>query len=330
MSVPRWLFLVLTVVVAASVGIIVGERQRDASTALLLQSTSSTDRLAGVSRLDAEQLDLAGALPLLAPLLADADPQVVDRAAEALVRAAAASGDLERLGDLAQSHPLFGSAVWWASRADDVSRDVTPYVQIAGDPDIEPWMRRLASLHCDTLSDSCADELVALPPRDRDGSVAMAVLAVQRHGRDDMLIEAWLRSPDVDKREAATLLAAMQGENVASLSAAAEQESNPSVRTLMLVCGGADSAAALRTLHDPDGLIDPDHALAALCVDREVFLPLVIKTARENRWSCPEHAVELARHFAPRATGGIPTLMALENRDRWWSLVACGLLLEDR
>ncbi len=329
MRVPRWLLLVLTVVIAASVGIVVGERQRNASIALLLQSPASTDRLAGVSRLEAKQLSLAGALPLLAPLLADADPQVVDRAAEALVRAAAASGNLERLGDLAPPHPLFDSAVWWASRTDDDSPDATPYVQIAGDPDIEPWMRRLASLHCETLTDSCAEELAALPPRDRDGSVAMTALAVQRHGRGDTLVEIWLKSPDVDKREAATLLAAMQGASVASLRTAAEQESNPAVRTLMLVCGGADSATALRTLHDPDGLIDPDHALAALCVDREMFLPLVIKTARENRWSCPEHAVELARHFAPRATESIPTLMALENRDQWWSLVACGLLLED-
>ena len=291
----------------------------------LLSSSSTIDQLSGIEKVKNESF--ASLVTRLTHLLGD-DPEVTTSASKALVLMAFRESCVDKLETLQIDQALFEAAKWWESARTEVSYKLNQ-TDLACDIEAAPWLRRLASLHCEALEEKCIDSLITMPLRDRNSSVLLATLAIDKHIEVDekqLLITSWQRSIDSDQRKIALLLQGMANLPIESL------DSEPQIQTLATILREKNASLAWRTLHQADGLIDPDFALAGLIADRNWFMQILIRTACENRWQHPEHAVELARSFAPDIIRVIPdSLLAKgETRKQWWNLVSCGLLLEQR
>ena len=169
-----------------------------------------------------------------------------------------------------------------------------------------------------------------MPPHDRDGSVILTVLAIERHVPQKMLpslINTWANSYDLELQTASILLASLSGCTIPDISM-----SDSFLATISTICTEKNGALAWRSLHSENGTIHPDIVLAGLIVDETRFMPILICSARAELWAHPEHPFELARRFAPEVSELLPMelLDHEESRDKWWSLFACGLLQEQR
>jgi hypothetical protein len=172
-------------------------------------------------------------------------------------------------------------------------------------------------------------ELIQVPLRDRDGSVLLGVLAIEKIGALEelqKLIAVWETDVDVERKKAALLLAGLIGEKT-SLDTNLNE-----LAAIQEICNQGNYTLAWRTMHGEDGTVNPDLALAGMIANADRFFPVVIETAKENNWEHPEHPVVLAIRFAPDIANRIPQnlLQNDETRTKWWSLFSCGLLLEGR
>ena len=322
-SLASFVFTIIVAVICAAW--ISHSKAKEATIQSLLASTSVIDQIAGIEIVAHEPFkDLVARLT---PLLGG-EPKVAKAASNAIVLSAFRDSCVDKLGGLRIDPALLDAARWWASSPIVVPTDPKQH-ELACDDEAAPWLRRLASLRCAELETKCIDSLTTMPLLDRDASVLLTTLAIQKHvdaSSQQSIIRTWRTSVDIDRRKVAVLL-----QGVAN-STAAPSDSDPKVETLTRILQGGDVSLAWRTLHRSDGSIDPDTAYAGLCVDRHKFLDILVETAREDRWQHPEHAVELARAYAPDVIQYLPNsfLADKESRMTWWSLVACGLLLEQR
>ena len=172
-------------------------------------------------------------------------------------------------------------------------------------------------------------DLVSLPVRDRDGSVVLSVLAINELAshKSRALIQAWEKDYDLERQKAAVLLSAIQGLPTLDI-----KTQNESLATMQKIINENNYKLAWRALHKSDGTIDPDIALAAMIIDQERFMPILIKTAQHDKWAHPEHAIIIAKTFSKEIANQIPFAL-LENhktRQKWWTFFSCGLLQEER
>ena len=157
----------------------------------------------------------------------------------------------------------------------------------------------------------------------------LAVLAIDNIGVQQMdpLVQVWSSDYDLERQKAAVLLSALSSSPLREIPT-----HNTSLATLQTIINDQNYQLAWRSMHNEDGTINPDIALAAMLVDQEKFLPVLIETARNHRWTHPDHPVVLARRFVPHVASKISSkyLKNDESRRKWWTLFACGLLVEER
>ena len=325
------LSFVLTIIVAVIAAVFTTNRQRsDKQIQRLLNSSSITDNLFAMGQL--EKIPFDRLLTYLEPVLGKQNDASA-AAQSLLVSRAFKENRLHDLDPDAIEGDLYSSAMWWASydnRQIKQLNDTQKFQRIAIDAQASPWIRRLAVLRCNNITNSTLEDLISMAPHDRDGSVLLTVLAIDQHLPQEMftpLIERWSNSYDLELQSAAILLAACAGHPIPTVPTSSDL-----LATIRTICIEEHTALAWRSLHREDGTINPDVALAGLIVDRDRFLPIVISTARAGFWSHPEHPVELARRFAPHVSELLPTTMLDQegSRNKWWSLFACGLLKEQR
>lgn len=295
----------------------------------LLNSDSATDNLAAIKL--SENYSFNQLRTSLLPILSKQNDASL-AAQSLLVKSAFKEDRIHDLDPRAIEDDLYDSAVWWASRDQLLPQknNAQVYQQIAVDATASPWIRRLAALRCETITNSTIEDLISMAPHDRDGSVLLTVLAIERHMHKKMvspLIERWAGSYDLELQSASVLLAACTQHPIPAI-----RTSNESLATISTICSEKQLTLAWRSLHRQDGTINPDVALAGLIIDLDRFLPILIDSARAGLWSHPDHPVELARRFAPQVSTLLPNslLDQEESRDKWWSLFACGLLQEQR
>lgn len=295
----------------------------------LLHSESVTDNLTAIGQLNNASFDRLQTL-LLPILSKQGDASIA--AQSLLVQRAFKEGRIHDLDRHTIDGDLYEAVKWWTSSdRQPLQQDNTQqFQQIAIDAQASPWIRRLAALHCSDITSSTLEDLTSMAPHDRDGSVLLTVLAIDRHMHQEQvrpLIERWGNSYDLELQTAAVLLAACTQNPIPTLST-----SNEYLATISTICIEKQITLAWRALHRNDGTINPDVALAGLLIDQDRFLPILVDSAQAGIWSHPEHPVELARRFAPHVSALLPvTLLEDEGtRDKWWSLFACGLLKEQR
>ncbi|MCP3905670.1 MAG: hypothetical protein GY715_18745 [Planctomycetes bacterium] len=207
--------------------------------------------------------------------------------------------------------------------------DETQARRIVRDVDAAPTTRRVAAWRWPGIPRDLLDDLLALDPREDDGSVyAAALLAERRLGRDAAVerAEAWIRSFDDDEKRAGALLAALLGEPASLLAEAHEREDMPDVRTTQRLAlwalgrpTGPDDPRefAFRVLHRSDGDFRPDAALCMLRAGDAGSLDLLTRPPRASRQSVQQRAWLIER-FVPswyerlgRPVGGNPRALRL-------------------
>ena len=322
-SVKRLSTLLLTILLAVIAGTIVATNQSNANINRLMTSPSVTDQLQGIALLQDVSFDEL--LPQLRPILDD-NTDASKEAQELIVKTAFHEDRIDDLRNLNIDDELFEAAVWWNNPRE--TRKPFPSVVIkSGNP--SPWVWKLISHYDSTHATASYPDLTQLPLRDRDGSILLSILAIKNHAPQniDQLIESWSFDYDLDRQKAAVLLSAIR-----KLPSPNVSQQNEAIATLQAIINEKNSELAWRALHREDGTINPDTALAAMIIDSETFAPILIETAKKGKWMHPEHAVLIAESFLPTITDELPyqLLMNSETRQKWWSLVACGLLLEER
>jgi hypothetical protein len=322
-NVNRLLTLPLTIVVAVFVGFIVASNQTQAYIDRLISSPSVTDQLRGISLLTNASFDTLNLK--LCSILNDKST-ASKKAQELLVTRAFQENRIDELQYLDIEDELVEAAVWWDTPRE--KRMPFPQIVIEGfNP--SPWVMKLMAHYDSSHSPAWFPDLARLPLRDRDGSVLLSVLAINNIApqKIEELIEAWSIDYDLDRQKAAVLLSAIRNLPPPSVS-----EQNETITTLQTIINEKDIELAWRAMHKSDGSINPDIALAAMIVNQEKFTPILIETAKEDKWTHPEHAILIAESFKPNITNQISfeLLKNTETRQKWWSLFACGLLQEER
>lgn len=314
--------LAITIIIAAISGAWISHQKvTDENMQALLSSPSTIDQLNGIEKVKHDSFD--SLIIKLAPLL-QGDIRVVNAASNTLVQSAFRESRVHELENLQLKPTLLSSAQWWNSKRTRVPPNPTQ-LQLACEVEVAPWLRRLASLHCQTLDPSCAKALTTMPLRDRDGSVLLATLSMHKHTKH-IRISSWTNSIDSDQRKVSLLLHGLANETIE------HADSDPHLQHLTNILSNKSRILAWRSMHQHDGYMNPDIFLAGLIVDSPGFLQILVESVTENLWQYPEHPVELARAFAPDVVKFLPETMLVTSEDRvkWWNLFACGLLLEER
>lgn len=322
--------IVLTVLIAICTAIFITNRQAEEDRlAQLLRSDSITDNLAAIELLEHHSYE--NLLLRFKPIL-NTRSEASIKAQSMLVSRAFKEDRVNDLDPQLIDEDLYDAALWWASETHktDPQFDSITFHQIATDAEASPWIRRLAALQCKTVTSSTQEDLISMAPHDRDGSVLLTVLAIDRHIPDEMLptlVDTWANSYDLELQTASILLASLSGNTIPDISS-----SNSYLATISTICTEKHGILAWRSIHLKHGMIHPDIALAGLIVDESRFMPILIDSARAKLWLHPDHPIELARRFAPKVSALIPSTLLdhEESRDKWWSLFACGLLQEQR
>ncbi len=320
----------ITILAAIGTAIVMTNREaEDNRLTQLLRSDSVTDNLEAIALLEHYSFD--SMVLQLEPLLIT-QTDATDKAQSLIVARAFKENRVDDLDPHFIKTDLYESAMWWASKDQQSQQtaDVTPFEQIAIDAEASPWIRRLAALHCTSITTSSLEDLISMAPHGRDGSVILTVLAIDRHIPEEqlpMLIERWSNSYDLELQVASILLASLRGTAVPEISS-----SNSYLTTISTICTEEHGTLAWRSMHKENGMIHPDFAMAGLIVDNNRFMSILVDSARAGLWIHPDHPVELARRFAPEVTELLPIDLLEDevSREKWWSLFACGLLKEQR
>jgi len=317
-NVKRALPLFITILIAIFSGYFVAKTQTRSQMLQLLASPSTTDQLSGIEMLKNESFDSLSAL--LNPVLSNNSD--ASRAAQnLLVKRAFHEDRLDDLQTLEIDRKLYETALWWNNE--------TVYKKINFDIEFNPspWVEKLLAWYPSTYKPTTYTDLVDLPVRDRDGSVLLTVLAINKYApqKIDPLIHAWEKDYNFERQKAAVLLSTLRNLPFPNIST-----QNESLATLTRIITENNFQLAWRALHRENGSIDPDVALVAMIIDQDRFMPILIETAQKNLWTHPEHPILIAKTFFGDIANRIPfeLLENKETREKWWSLFACGLLQE--
>ncbi len=312
---------ITTIIIAAIAGFFIAQQQKDARVARLIASPTVTDQLAGIEL--AKDTTLEFLIPLLSPIVNKNNDAAV-AAQNLLVTKAFSERRLSELEPLAIDPKLLEAATWWNNAPQQQqSNSITTDMPIKTSVNFLAWFLELEP-------PPTFDSLTALPMKDRDGSVLLAVLTIDKFGTGQQiqeLIATWSSDYDLERNKAAVLLAALT-----NVKHTFQHSKNNDLATLQTICEEQDHTIAWRALHYEDGTINPDIALAGMLANQTALFPIMIETATNNKWKHPEHPIVLAIRFAPEVARKIPSdlLQNDETRTKWWSLFACGLLLEGR
>lgn len=311
----------ITILIAVAAGFFVTTQQQKNKITALLASPAATDNLKAIELLHNASFDkLFESLPEI--INKDNDASIA--AQDLLVARALSAHRVEELQPIQLRDGLFEAAMWWNTNpvnSQPQSLDI--------DINSAPWVKELSLLMGSVNTPPTYQELINFPLRDRDGSVLLAVLAIENIGVQQMdpLVQDWSSDYDLERQKAAVLLSALSSSPLREIPT-----HNASLATLQTIINDQNYQLAWRSMHNEDGTINPDIALAAMLVDQEKFLPVLIETARNHRWKHPDHPVVLARRFVPQVASKISSkyLKNDESRRKWWTLFACGLLVEER
>jgi len=306
---------------AVGVSVLLHAQQREAQIVHLLDSPSVKDKLAGITL--AAHLSFDELTILLGEVIQGHSPAST-KAQEVLAASAFSEHRTEELSHLQINRDLLDSVVWWSTASNPplapklVLDDslASPFINLsflAGFSDIPP-----------------TDDLLETPLRDRDGSVLLAVLAIEKcvpKKELQGLVQSWSSDFDFERQKAAVFFASMLNTPFPFA-----KSSNSELATIQVILAENNYALAWRAIHKSDGTINPDIALAGMLANPDKFFPILIESATNKKWTHPEHPIMIAFRFAPEIANKIPTelLQNSETRNKWWSLFTCGLLLERR
>lgn len=320
-SMKRLTPLLLTIVIAGVAGFIVATNQKRTLATSLIASPSGIDQLRGISLI--EHLSFDELQQILHPILTT-DTVAASTAQQLLVKKAFQENRIEDLQNLSIDSDLYEAALWWHYE-NDIPKEIILDINL----NPSPWIEKLLAWYPSVHRPATYPGLVELPVRDRDGSVVLSVLAIHEYGsqRIESLVKEWEQDLDLERQKAAALLCALRRLPQPSIST-----QNESLTTIQAIIKENDVQLAWRALHRSDGTIDPDVALAAMIVNQEQFMPILIESAKQNQWTHPEHAIIIAKTFSSEIANQIPfaLLENKETRQKWWALFACGLLQEER
>jgi len=321
-TVKKVLTLSLTICIAVVVGFIVSSHQRSAHIDRLISSPSITDQLRGISMLTHASYD---ELKKKIMVVCDKNTDASIAAQRLLVKRAFEEDRIHDLKDIPIDKELYDSALWWNASHEERPPHPTIVLKTLNP---SPWVSKLMA-HYDTMHQSASyPNLLSLPIRDRDGSVLLSVLAIENQAPEkiDNLIDAWSLDYDIDRQIAAVLLSSMRNSLPPNVSAQHE-----TLNTIQAIIREKNIELAWRTMHRKDGTIHPDIALAAMIVNPSRFAPILIETAQQGKWKHPEHPILIAESFLPSITNKISAQNRHNpvSRQKWWSLLSCGLLQKE-
>ncbi len=319
-AVKRLLPFLFTIIIAVFAGFFIANYQTQSRILQLLTSPATTDQLRGIELIKESTFDEL--VPLLEPILKN-NSDASEVAQRLLVKHAFQENRIPDLEGISIDSELYESALWWNNERDNqtlpLDIDINP----------SPWIEKLLAWYPSMHKETTYHDLVSLPVRDRDGSVVLSVLAINKLAsqKTETLIQEWEKDYDLERQKAAVLLSAIQG--LPTLDIATQNES---LATIQKIINENNYKLAWRALHKSDGTIDPDIALAAMIIDQERFMPILIETAQCDQWAYPEHAIIIVNAFSNDIANQIPfdLLKNDKTRQKWWTLFACGLLQEER
>jgi len=317
----RFTPLLLTIIIACTVGFKIATCQQKSLATTLLASPTVTDQLNGLTLLKQSSFD---ELQEQLVSVVHTRTESAKVAQQMLVQRAFQEGRITDLQEIGIDSDLHEAAMWWNSEIQN-SKEIVINIQ----KHHSPWIAKLLAWYPSMHDPATYPELIELPVRDRDGSVLLSVLAIHHFGSQSIesLIQEWEQDYDLERQKASALLSALGNLPQPKIST-----QNESLTIIQAIITEEDFSLAWRTLHRNDGSIDPDVALAAMIVNQERFLPILIDSAKKNLWTHPEHPIIIAKAFYGDVANRIPFTL-LENKDsrqKWWSLFACGLLQEER
>lgn len=320
-SMKRFIPLFLTIVIAGIAGFIVATNQKKSLATSLLASSTVTDQLRGITLLKSSSFD---ELQVQLVQIIETGTDSAKLAQNLLVQRAFQEDRIDELRGIGIDSDLLEAALWW-----DKEYQIPKYLNLDIQMNPSPWIEKLTAWYPSTNQPASYPDIVDLPVRDRDGSVLLSVLAIHTFGsqRIRSVIQEWEKDYDLERQKAASLLSALS-----ELPQPRISSQNESLATIQAIINEDDFQMAWRALHRPNGSIDPDVALAAMIVNQERFLPILIDTAMQNQWTHPEHAILIAKTFYADISNRIPFALVQnkDTRQKWWSLFACGLLQEER
>jgi|GEM_PF-1835768 hypothetical protein len=313
--------LLCTILIAVFIGLWVAQQQHYSRMLRLLSSPAITDQLAGIDLAKNESFDTL--LPLLSSIIDDQNDASI-AAQHALVVKAFSEQRLQELHSVAIDSQLLEAAYWWNTNPTPQRKS---NVELNGS--FIPSINYLA-WYMGFEKPPPHETMVNMTIRDRDGSTFLAALAIKKFSTKEQLntlLSKWIHDYDLDRNCAAVLFAVLLDELPTF-----PHTQDDYLATMQTVCTTKDYILAWRALHNKDGTINPDMALLGMAINQEKFFPILTKSAKENKWKHPEHPILLATHFAEEIASKIPNdlLQNEETRAKWWSLFACGLLLEGR
>ena len=199
--------LLLIIVVAVLAGFFVATNQKQSLITSLIESPSVTDQLRGIELL--EDFSFNALQQILLPIIGN-NTEASMKAQNLLVKSAFHEDRIQDLQEMHLNKELYEAALWWNSPREEYQPfDLSVYNSF----NPSPWVIKLVA-HYDSLQQQVTyTDLLELPLRDRDGSVLLSVLAIERIApqKIEPLIESWSLDYDIDRQKAAVLLAAMRG-----------------------------------------------------------------------------------------------------------------------
>ena len=310
--------VMLTAVYAA---VILSTENDAAEIKTLLQSSSELDVKKGIKQ--SKRLHYDVCKPLLVPLIEQSSKHTT-QCEDVLIELASRDKrvlDLKVGGLTTEMNDVLR---WWLNSPPQLKESSEPISENSSQ-----WLMRLWSLQQEELDIQTLLAINTTPFHDRDGSVLLSVLAINKHTPLQKRIAttaSLLGALDSDDVRTGTLLSAIWGYTIDQF----QPSMNDELMTISKVLQTRDTALAWRTLHHEDGTIRPDQMLAGLIISETEFLPILIDSAIGEQWAHPEHAVELARWIRPSITQRLPTkgLTTVKSRLDWWRKFKCGYLIE--
>ena len=309
----------LTIILAGYLAISLFTIQHKNDVKNLIQSTATSEQLVGLSLMTGYSFDECVALT---KHFLGQKTEAGHLAENLLIRTAFREQKIEALLQLPIQNEKKDAILWWQEKKSYKAEEERIEIDAGG----APWLQRLIGLHQETLETSQVEVINLLPFHDRDGSILLAVLFLDKYLPANG-IETYIfnlsNSNDSDERVASIFLSALRAPK-----ALRENAFDPKFIALNEIISNKNRLLAWRNLYHPNGTIDPDFALAGLLIDQKMFMKILIQTAKDELWTHPEHAIELAKKFKPTIASAIPnTLLSdVNSRRLWWHLFECGIL----
>ncbi len=309
----------LTLILAVIAAVTIHTKDANDSVHALIESKSSIDVQRGIAR--ANELSFDECKKLFVPLLLK-HPEYASDCEEIIIPLACMERRQQELHELPLSSEMLEALAWWCSSANRYAQTPAPMPE-----DITPWLYRLAALQQNELSIDRTKKLTEMPMHDRDGSVIIAALCLDKFlqdGERKRITKQLLDSTDHDDVLTGLLLSCLSDDTNVTANAV-----SPEVHTISTILATKDERLAWRTLHNEDGTIQPNQMLVCLKLNRNAFTDKLIESAQSQQWAHPEHPIELAKRFYPLVTSKLPTqgLSTVKSRADWWQKFKCGYLM---